>query len=100
MTPCRDVTETASAVLPVLNEQTEVLVCLEDCRVPAQYGDLPRWHDILTDLEQHWFEPILRAVQENTVQELTVITDHRIFRLARPDLKKFWRRPRTLAQLR
>jgi hypothetical protein len=98
MTPCQNVTETASQLLPALNEQTKVLVCLEGCRVPAQYGDLPRWHDALADLEQHWFAPLLRAVQDNTVQELTVITDRLLFRLARPDLKKFWRRSKTVAR--
>lgn len=100
MTPYQPVPPAATAVLPVLNEQSEALVCLEGCRVPAQYGDLPRWHEVLADLEQHWFEPLLRAVQDNTVQELNVITDRRVFRLARPDLKKFWRRPKSVARLR
>lgn len=98
-TPCRPLPETAGDLLAGMGERSEVLATLDACRLPAQYADLPRWHEAVAALEENWFAPLLRALEEDALQELNVITEHHAFRLRRLDLMKFWRRPKFLSRL-
>ena len=100
MTPVSEPPSTAAALLDDMNEQSRVLVCLEDCRVAAQYGDLPRWQSALQRLEQDWFAPLLQAVRERTLQSLTLCSGGWTLSLRRMDLKRFWRRPCPVYRLR
>jgi len=99
MTPSHPVPGSAAKLLDGAAPEADILVTLEDCRLAARYADLPRWHDAVAALEQHWFAPLLEALREDVVQSLTVVTSGREFRLRHSDLKKFWRRQRPLPQL-
>ncbi|MEJ2760323.1 MAG: hypothetical protein P8126_01960 [Gammaproteobacteria bacterium] len=99
MTPWHGLPASAAEVLDAAGEKSDLLIVLEHCRLPAQYGDLPRWGDALAELEDEWFGPLLQSLREGTIQSLTLITGNDSFHLNRPALKKFWRRPRSLSRL-
>lgn len=74
---------------------------LDRLQAAAQYRDAWGWREGLEQLEQDWFTPLLRAMHQGVVAEVTIqshgdagLRAH----LTRTDLWKFWKRAHTLAE--
>ena len=77
---------------------TENDLIIDDRLLVRQYGfDINRWFDALLSLEQEWFVPLLKALQQKNIDQLEIITgDGRRFGLNRKLLRRWWRRDRNL----
>jgi hypothetical protein len=74
------------------------LAVLETLAVPARTGDLEGWREALAALVRDWIGPLLRALQRRRLTAVTLVTESgRTLRLDRGGLRRFWRRPRSLA---
>lgn len=62
--------------------------------------DIGRWRDMLETVNQEWMEPLVAALQNKSVSTICLISDNAEFEVSRKSLKHWWKRPRTLAQLR
>jgi len=99
MTPWHGLPAAAASRISAAGDKSDILIVPGHCRLPAQYGDLPRWSEALAVLEKDWFAPLLQSLRDGDLQELTLISGRESFRLNRTALKKFWRRPRPVTRL-
>jgi hypothetical protein len=69
---------------------------------PAMSGDWARWLDQYHALEADWFAPLLAALRQDKLTQLTLTISHNTalssFALGKSSLHKFWRTP-SLARL-
>lgn len=76
------------------------LVLLNDLHGKAKYRDAYHWRERLKYLDTHWFHPILTALENKAVEQLTitVLSDlgTQDFNLTRSSLWKVWLRPKPL----
>ncbi len=75
------------------------LLVLDDLRGVRALGDFEALARRLQDLESLWFAPLLAALKSGRIGMLTIhVPDAAAsFETARGDLRRFWRRPRPLA---
>ncbi len=75
------------------------LVVLEDLRGAAALGDGSALAQQLQVLDQAWFAPLLAALRSGRIGMLTTHVPEAgaLFETLRGDLRRFWRRPRSLA---
>jgi hypothetical protein len=78
------------------------LVVLEALRGASALGEAEALDRGLRELEARWFAPLLAALRAGRVGMLTVHVPEAgaAFETARGDLRRFWRRPRALAEYR
>lgn len=79
-----------------------VLLILDSCAEPAESGDIAAWLRELENLDREWLAPILRALNEGTMQRLDVYVpmaeNARAFHTTRrKQLLRFWRNTRPIA---
>lgn len=71
------------------------LVVLDSLNGKARYGDAYGWRESLKQLEQNWFVPLLAALKQDRISQLTITAigerDSKNFSVSRGDLWKFWR---------
>lgn len=85
-----------------LDAAGDVLLQLDTVEAAAQFRDAWGWREGLQQLERDWFAPLLAAMQQRRVQQLTIRShgDAGFTLNLRPgDLWRFWKRPRPLATL-
>lgn len=85
-----------------LDAAGDVLLQLDTVEAAAQFRDAWGWREGLQQLERDWFAPLLAAMQQRRVQQLTIRChgDAGFNLNLRPgDLWRFWKRPRQLAAL-
>jgi hypothetical protein len=77
------------------------LILLDRLRASAQYGDAHAWRESLAQLERDWFAPLLEALRRERIGMLSV---HALgpggvisVETTGGDLRRFWRRPKPLA---
>jgi hypothetical protein len=77
------------------------LVVLDALRAPAALEDLSWYEKKLNVLESAWFAPLLDALRGGRIGMLSVHVPEGAasFETTRGDLRRFWRRPRPLAEL-
>jgi hypothetical protein len=92
----------AAAWLERAPEDGRHLVLLDVLRGAHALGDAEALAARLLGLETHWFAPLLGALRAGRIGMLTVhVPDAGAsFETARGDLRRFWRRPRPLAEYR
>jgi hypothetical protein len=78
------------------------LAVLDTLHGKAQYGDAYGWRESLKNLEQNWFEPLLRMLKRDTSAEVVFTSvgggaKPRTFTVRGGDLRKFWRRQKPLS---
>lgn len=95
---------TASDLLaqaPVI-EQARGLINIDSLLEPAMSGDWASWLDQFHALENNWFAPLLDALRQNTLSQLTLTLSHNTalssFAVSKSSLRKFWCAP-SLARL-
>ena len=76
------------------------LVVLNDLHGKAKYRDAYHWRENLKYLDTNWFHPILTAIENKTIDHLTISMLGDIatqdFTLTHSGLWKFWLRPKPL----
>ena len=76
-------------------ENGQTLVVNDVLDGPAQYGDIESWLDALWQLEQHWFGPLLAAVESATIDSLEILPcNAHCYRTNRKQQRAFWKRKR------
>jgi hypothetical protein len=82
-------------------EEGRHLVVLDALRAPAALSDTTAFSEALEALERDWFSPIVAALRENRAGMVTIHVPDAARALSveavRGDLRRFWRRPRPLA---
>jgi hypothetical protein len=79
----------------------EQLVVLAGMRPSAQYGDIESWCELAQELEQQWLKPLLSALKQGAVQDITVYTEFAPgFTMKAKHARRWWRRRRPLASYR
>ncbi len=77
------------------------LAILDMLQEKTQYDNAYGWRESLKKLEQDWFAPLLAALKQGKLDQLTltVISEHgdKNFTITRDDLWKFWRTAKPLA---
>ena len=76
------------------------LAVLDALQEKTQYDNAYGWRESLKKLEQDWFAPLLAALKQGKLDQLTltVISEHgdKNFTITRDDLWKFWRTAKPL----
>jgi len=76
------------------------LVVMEQARSFAQYGQEKEWATFLERLDSEWMAPAFRALKTRELKELTISTELGSYRVGRPEIRRWWRRRRPLAEYR
>jgi hypothetical protein len=96
--PRRGLPSSAGAWLGTAPGPGEHLVVDDRALRASRYGDVEGWREALTGLERGWVEPLLEALAARRVEALTLLPGAgRAHGLARSGLRRWWRRPRSLA---
>ena len=93
----------AAALLAEAPPGTRQLLVLDPLLGPVQYENSADYQQAMRHLEQCWFAPLKRALSTGKISRLRIDAPTAYATLGwecrRSDLWKFWRRPRSLAQL-
>lgn len=91
ITTLPDSAETWLAGEPAAGEH---LIAIHSLRRPWAYRMAIEWHTALATLEADWIGPLARALRSGQIGELQISvfsTGHRLMRITRPMLWRFWR---------
>lgn len=81
---------------------SDALLTIATLTEPAMAGDWARWLDQYHALEANWFAPLLEALRQDRLTQLTLTLSHNTalssFTLTKSSLRKFWCAP-SLARL-
>lgn len=84
----------------------KVLAHIDRLTRPALALDALAWREKLQALERDWLQPVFAALRHGTCSELTLVagavghdTPPQAFSMTRGSLYRFWKRPRSLAEL-
>lgn len=95
-----DVPESAERWLKTASTAASQLVVLDRLDSLVRYGDRNGWRETLMAFEEHWFSPLIDALQRRRISGLALVApcQNRCWRfeLRSVDLLKFWRRSRPL----
>ena len=100
--------QTSTAPVPASAEEWlsgasggEHLVILAGMRPSAQYGDVDGWRELAQELEEQWMTPLLSALKQGRVQDITLYTEFAPgFTINSKHSRRWWRRRRPLASYR
>ncbi len=96
--PRRDLPAEAVELAAELGDGTH-LVVIDALATAAHYADAEAWAAGLLQLETAWFRPLLEMVGAGRVGQLDLCpVNGRCYRVSRRLLRRFWVRPRRLAQ--
>ncbi len=96
---CLPVPSGANECLANAEREDRVLVVMENCRRAAAHQEVEIWSAAVRELEQRWFLPLAKALQNGAVRSLSLITEGLELEILPVSLFCFWRRRHTLAQL-
>jgi hypothetical protein len=88
------------AVMEASADDDCILAVLPQCQAPAQYQNLPLWHQSLSLLEKAWFTPLLHLVSRGDIRRLRIVSGSHLFKTGWLSLKKIWRRPASIGHYR
>ena len=74
----------------------DVLLACASALSGSKYQDMNVWLAALERTEQHWFQPILDAIQLKSIDEVTLITGGYEFTVNRYSFLRFWRRQKSI----
>jgi hypothetical protein len=89
----------AAAWLERLPEDGRHVAVLDALRAPLALGQQAEYEEAIEALERHWFAPLLARLRAGEIGMLTLrVPDAGAgFEAVRGDLRRFWRRPRSIA---
>ena len=74
----------------------DVLLACASALSGSKYQDMNVWLAALERTEQHWFQPILDAIQLKSIDEVTLITGGYEFTVNWYSFLRFWRRQKSI----
>jgi hypothetical protein len=77
-------------------EEGRHLVVLDGLRIPALLSRPAEFRTGIEALERDWFTPMLAALRSGRIGMLTLHAPGASFEIIRGDLRRFWRRPKSL----
>ncbi len=90
----------AAAWLDRAPEEGRYLIVLDELRMPHALEETGEYQETLAKLERDWFGPLLGALRDGRVGMVTVhvpdAAECVAYETIRADLRRFWRRPRSL----
>jgi len=96
----RTLPATAASWLDRAPEEGRHFVLLDALRVPLALEQTGAYQETLVRLERDWFAPLLEALREGRIGMVTIhvpdAAESLAYETIRPDLRRFWRRPRSL----
>ena len=95
----RPLAPSASAWLDRAPEDGRHLILLDALRAPLALGHNAEYREAIDALEKQWFAPLLDALRAGRVGMVTVHVPDNLgasFETIRGDLRRFWRRPRSI----
>ena len=96
-TPRRDLPASLDELLASAQEAL-TLVVLDELEAAMQYSDFEAWLETLKRLEQHWFAPLLAALEGGRVASLEIDPcSGKSYQTTRRLQKHFWKRVRPLS---
>jgi len=91
---------TAAAWLERAPEEGRHLVVLDALRVPLALEQTAEYRETLARLEHDWFAPLLDALRDGRIGMVSIhvpdAAESLAYETIRSDLRRFWRRPRSL----
>jgi hypothetical protein len=89
----------AAAWLERLPEDGRHVAVLDALRAPLALGRQAEYEEAIEALERHWFAPLLARLRAGEIGMLTLLVPDAgaSFEAVRGDLRRFWRRPRSIA---
>ena len=73
------------------------LVVLDQAYNAGRHNQFERWQNFVSSLDEMWIEPLTRALEQNTLDTLTLCMNQcRLYRVQAKHLKRWWRRRRDL----
>lgn len=96
----RALAPSAGAWLERAPEEGRHLVVLDALRTPLALEQTGEYQEALARLERDWFDPLLGALRDGRIGMVTIhvpdAAESLAYETIRPDLRRFWRRPRAL----
>ena len=96
----RTLPQSATAWLDRAPEEGRHLVVLDSLRAPLALEQTAAYQEALARLEEAWFAPLLGALRDGRVGMVTIhvpdAAESLAYETIRTDLRRFWRRPRSL----
>jgi len=96
----RTLPASASAWLERAPEEGRHLVLLDALRAPLALEQTREYQEALACLERDWFAPLLEALRDGRIGMVTIhvpdAAESLAYETIRGDLRRFWRRPRSL----
>jgi hypothetical protein len=87
----------AAQLVAQASEHPQASVLLADLIPDAVAGDWAAWLAVMQRLEQEWFAPLLAALNDGRISQLTLMVSHREgwreISTSKMALRKFWRKP-------
>ncbi len=62
--------------------------------------DIGRWRDMMEALNEEWMAPLVIALKTRSISTIRLLGDNVEYEISRSSLKRWWKRPRPLAQLK
>ena len=96
----RPLAASAAAWLERAPDEGRHLVLLDQLRVSHALEETGEYQETLASLERDWFAPLLAALRDARIGMLTIhvpdAAECAAYETIRADLRRFWRRPRSL----
>ena len=91
--PCMELPDSLEDLLQHCHDGDDILTVMSFGMRHQQYNDINGWRDFISYLEQFWFLDAIACLRENSIRELTLLTEYQQFTATRTSLYKFWKRP-------
>ncbi len=62
--------------------------------------DIGRWRDMMDSINEDWIEALTRALKNNSLSTVRLLSDNVEFKITRKSLRHWWKRPRPLMQFK
>jgi len=96
----RTLPASAAAWLDRAPEEGRHLIALDALRAPRALEQTAECQEVLARLERDWFAPLLDALRDGRIGMVTIhvpdAAESLAYETVRTDLRRFWRRPRSL----
>ena len=95
-TPFTRLPETADTIINADNSDSDILVLMTGMLAYSRYPDISAWRRAVEKTEQDWFEPLLKALRDGMVGQLTIFADNEQFTIKKTALLKLWKTSKSL----
>lgn len=76
------------------------LIVINTLQQYSHYHDLEGWLEVLMDIEEKWFSPLLKAIKSKEIDQLHIKTDTNSFDLVSLARYKFWKKQKHISSFK